>query len=129
MNLVNGIIRIVYYSIIYTALSSRREKGFVNPITGRRSLRLKERERREENDILSFGSIAFRENGCFPDHTSACFFRDLFHRFHGAAGADDIIDKEDLPAADEIDIVLRKVEALLAHGRDGFILDADRILI
>lgn len=73
MNLVNGIIRIVYYSIIYTALSSRREKGFVNTVTSRGSLRLKERERREENDILSFCSIAFSENGCFPDHTSACF--------------------------------------------------------
>lgn len=89
----NGIIRIVYYSIIYAALSSRREKGFVNTVTGRGSLRLEQRERREENDIFSFGSIAFSENGCFPDHTSACFFRDLFHRFHGAAGADDIISK------------------------------------
>ena len=97
-------------------------------VTSRGSLRLKERERREENDILSFGSISFGENGCFSNHMSACFFRDFFHRFHGAAGADDVIDEENFLPADEIDIVLRKVEALLAHGRDGFILDTDGIL-
>ena len=88
---------------------------------------VKQRQRFEEDDILALGSIAFSEYAGFADYLAAGLFRKFSQGFHGAAGADYVVQKQDVFAFEAVNVYAVQAEFLYAFGGDGDIFHPDGV--
>ena len=71
----------------------------------------------EGNDLIPFGALAFGEDGGFFYDLPTCFLDYHVHTLQCGAGADYIVHNEDLPALQQLAVLLIKDQCLrLARG-------------